>query len=64
MNEDDFEGSEILEKLAVIGAVDDFFDAIDEDDTEAAARLMRAAGIDARTLEQVLRKIADGGGEH
>lgn len=29
MNESDFEGTLVLERLATIGGVDDFFDAVD-----------------------------------
>jgi hypothetical protein len=32
MDEKDFEGTLVLERLAEIGRVDDFFDAIDSDD--------------------------------
>ena len=36
MDESDFEGTLVLEQLAAIGKVDDFFDAIDADDTQRA----------------------------
>ncbi|HEX3772562.1 MAG TPA: hypothetical protein VHV30_16905 [Polyangiaceae bacterium] len=64
MDESDFEGTVILEQLAAIGQVEAFFDAVDSDDTERAAFLMRKARIDAPTIAMVLRKMADGDAEH
>jgi hypothetical protein len=45
VDEKDFEGTLVLERLAEIGRVDDFFDAIDSDDIERAASLMKKAKI-------------------
>ena len=64
MDDSDFEGTVVLEQLAAIGKVDAFFDAIDSDDTERAARLMRKAGIDAETIKLVIAKIEEGDAEH
>jgi hypothetical protein len=64
MDESDFEGTLVLEQLAEIGQVDDFFDAIDADDARRAALLMKKAKIDAFTIAIVLQKMADGDGEH
>ena len=64
MNESNFEGTVVLEKLAEIGEVDAFFDAIDSDDFEKAKKLMRRAGLDAPTIQIVLGKMADADGEH
>jgi hypothetical protein len=64
MEDGDFEGTLVLEKLAAIGRVDEFFDAIDADDIERATSLMKAAGVDASTLATVVRKMEDGDGEH
>jgi hypothetical protein len=64
MDESDFEGTLVLEQLAAIGRVEDFFDAIDSDDIERAASLMRKAKIDAPTIAIVIKKMQDGGGEH
>ena len=64
MNESDFEGTLVLEKLARIDKVDDFFEAIDSDDPKRAAALMREANIDAETIAIVLKKMADPYDEH
>lgn len=63
MNDQDFEGTLVLEKLAGIGKVDDFYDAIDADDFARAATLMRRAGIDQETIDIVLQKMANAEGE-
>jgi hypothetical protein len=64
MDENDFEGTLVLEQLAAIGRVEDFFDAIDSDDVERAASLMKKAKIDASTIAMVVRKIEDADGDH
>jgi hypothetical protein len=64
MDERDFEGTLVLEKLAGIGKLDEFFDAVDSDSFEAAAGVLRAADIDADTIAIVLKKMADADGEH
>ena len=64
MDESDFEGTLVLEKLAAIGAVEDFFDAVDSDDVQRAASLMKRAKIDAATIAIVIKKIEEGDAEH
>ncbi len=64
MDENDFEGTLVLEQLAAIGRVEDFFEAVDSDDVERATSLMRGAKIDAWTIAMVVRKMEDGDGEH
>ncbi len=64
MNENDFEGTVVLEKLAAIDRVDDFFEAIDSDDFETAETLMKAAKVPLATIAVVLRKMAEADGEH
>lgn len=64
MQESDFEGTLVLEKLAEIGKVDDFFEAVDADDFVKAQALMKRANIDAQTIAQVLKKMNDTDGEH
>ena len=64
MDETDFEGTLVLEQLAAIGKVEDFFDAVDSDDLARATALMRRAQIDAATIAVVLRKMEESDGEH
>ena len=64
MDEMDFEGTLVLEQLAAIGRVEEFFDAIDSDDVNRATQLMKRANIDATTIARVVEKIEAGDGEH
>ena len=64
MDESDFEGTLVLEQLAAIGRVEDFFDAIDADDFERAIFLMKKANVDASVIAIVIKKMRDGDGEH
>ena len=64
MDETDFEGTLVLEQLAAIGKVEDFFDAIDSDDIQRATTLMKRANLDASTIAIVIRKIEEADGEH
>ncbi len=59
MNENDFEGTLVLEKLAEIDQLDAFFEAIDADDFDRARSLMKRARIDQETMNWVLKKMAD-----
>ncbi len=60
----DFEGSLVLEQLAAIDRVDEFFEAIDADDVDRATALMRRAQVDARTIAVVVKKMLAADGEH
>ena len=64
MDERDFEGTLVLERLAEIGRVEDFFDAIDSDDVQRATSLMKKAGVDASTIAMVVRRMEQADGEH
>ena len=64
MNENDFEGTLVLEKLARIGKVDEFFDAVDSDNFPMAKLLMKNANVDEETIAIVLKKMADPNDEH
>jgi hypothetical protein len=64
MDETEFEGTLVLEQLAAIGKVDEFFEAVDSDDVERAIALMKRAGIDASTIATVVSKIEEGDAEH
>lgn len=60
----DFEGSLVLEQLAAIGKVDEFYEAIDADDVPRAVALMRRANVDAKTIAIVVQKIEAADGTH
>jgi hypothetical protein len=64
MDETDFEGSLVLEQIAAIDKLDDFFEAIDADDVGRAVALMKAAAVDASTIAIVVRKMEDGDDQH
>ena len=64
MDEQDFEGTLVLEKLAEIDKVEEFFEAIDSDDLVTAKSLMKKAGVDAETVAMVLKKMQDADGKH
>ena len=64
MDDTDFEGTLVLEQLAAIDKVEEFFDAVDSDDVDRATSLMKRAKIDASTIAIVVRKIEEGDAEH
>jgi hypothetical protein len=64
MDEKDFEGTLVLEQLAAIGLVEDFFEAIDSDDVDRAALLMKEARVDASTVAMVIRRMKESDDEH
>ena len=64
MDEKDFEGTLVLERLAEIGKVEDFFEAIDADDVGRASSLMKRAKVDGATMALVVKKMQDSDGEH
>ncbi len=64
MNESDFEGTLVLEKLARMDKVDAFMEAVDAEDFKRAAALMKTANIDAETIAMVLKKMADPDDQH
>jgi hypothetical protein len=64
MDDTDFEGTLVLEQLASIDKVDEFFEAVDSDDLERATALMKRAGLDASTIATVVRKMQEADGQH
>ncbi len=64
MDPDDFEGTLVLEQLAAIDKVDDFFAAVDSDDVAHATALMKRAGLDAGTIATVVKKMREADGQH
>lgn len=59
MNESDFEGTLVLEKLVELGKLEAFMEAIDADDFVKAKRLMRLAGIGQVTINRVLQMMEE-----
>ena len=57
MLEENFEGSLILEKLAAIGLVEEFYEAVDADDLRKVTILLRKADVDEETIQVVIQKI-------
>jgi hypothetical protein len=57
MSEVDFEGTLVLEKLAQIGKVDEFIEAVDADDFSKARVLMKRAGVDLESIAIVLKQM-------
>ena len=64
MDETDFEGTLVLERVTEIDRVEDFFDAVDADDVERAVALMKRARLDAGTIAIVVQKMEAADGEH
>jgi hypothetical protein len=64
MDENDFEGTLVLEQLAAIGKLEEFFDAVDADDVPRATQLMRRADVSAPAIAIVVRKMEESDGEH
>jgi hypothetical protein len=64
MDETDFEGTVVLEQIAAIDQLDEFWEAVDNDDVERAALLMRRANVDRATIAIVCRKIAESDSDH
>ena len=64
MEDADFEGSVVLEKMAEAGLLDEFWEAVDNDDLRAASSLMKRAKLDLETVAWVLRKMSAADGEH
>lgn len=57
MDEKDFEGTLVLEKLAEIGKVEEFFEAIDSDDIKQVRALLKLAGIPKHEIDLVIEEI-------
>lgn len=60
MDESEFEGTLVLEKISAIGKLDEFFAAMDADDFKTAVQLMKRASVDSKTIQLVLQKMNDG----
>lgn len=64
MDEKDFEGTLVLEKIAEIGKLDEFMDAIDSDDFGHVRALMKKARVSPDEISIVLKKMHGADGEH
>jgi hypothetical protein len=63
MDESEFEGTLVLEKMVKIGKLDAFFEAIDSDDFIKVQTLMKRAEIDKETIAVVLKKMGESADE-
>lgn len=52
------EGSEVMEKLAAVGLVDEFLEAVDTDDMIGIVSILKEAEIDDETIRSVLEQIS------
>lgn len=57
MELENFEGSLILEQLAAIGLVEDFYEAVDADDVGRVVSLLRQAQVDEPTISELLKEL-------
>lgn len=57
MDEHDFAGSLILERLASLNLIDKFYEAVDSDDVNQVTSLLEEAGFDDDTIGIVLKKM-------
>jgi len=64
MDETDFEGTLVLEQLAAIDQVEDFFAAVDADDVQRAKQLMKRANVDESTMAIVVQKMEAADSDH
>ena len=64
MDDTNFEGTLVLEQLAAIGVVEEFFDAIDSDDVQRATTLMKKANVEPSMIATVIGKMEEGDAKH
>ena len=60
MNDELLEGTLVLEKLNEMNLLDDFYEAVDEDNLEKVQLILKRARIDSATIAMILREIEDG----
>jgi len=60
MNKNAFEGTLVLERLAEMEKLEEFYEAVDADDFLTVTYLMKSANIDADTIKEVVQRMADG----
>ncbi len=59
MDESNFEGTLVLEKIAENNQIDDFYMAIDSDDFDKAKRIMMDSGVSKSEISEVLRMMRE-----
>lgn len=59
----EYDGSQVLEKLAEIDALDAFYDAVDSDDFAEATSLLKKAKVDKETIDAVIRAMREADGD-
>lgn len=64
IDENYFEGTVVLERLAELGKVEDFFEAVDGDNFGKVQSLLQQAKINSTTILAVLEKMREADGEH
>lgn len=57
--ENNLEGSIVLERLAEVGLVDDFLEAVDDDNFGKAKSLMESVDLDSEVIAQVIEEMKD-----
>ncbi|MBA2404532.1 MAG: hypothetical protein H0V66_07165 [Bdellovibrionales bacterium] len=60
MHKNDYEGSLVLEKLAALNLMDDFYQAVDSDNIDEIVSLLEEAEIDDETIAIVLKQVENG----
>ncbi len=53
----EFDGTVILEELASRGLLDEFFEAVDNDDLVRVYKILESVDVDEETIRIVLEKI-------
>ena len=59
MLEESFEGSLVLEKLAEVNLVDEFYAAIDSDDIPKVIQLLRSAEVNEGLIKTLISQLVD-----
>lgn len=59
MREEDFEGTLILERLAELDWLEQFYNAVDSDDLARVESILKSAGIDSETISAVIKLIEE-----
>lgn len=55
----EYDGSQVLEKLAEIDALEEFYDAVDSDNFGEAISILKKANLDKETIDAVIRAMRE-----